>query len=173
LPTLPSALCPRSTPIPRTQSFVALAKKDGDDIAKRDAEDGEKLAVGIKLAQEKGVLGTGEPAPYTQVDVLGKSADEVADEIITALGDDFKGGVLTLVGLSGTGKGTTVCILTLWAQAHVYIHTHVGTRAPRSSVLLGLKSLLCVSIHFCFIGRVCVSWFHKHPDRSSHVFSPR
>jgi putative ribosome biogenesis GTPase RsgA len=45
------------------------------------------------------------------VDVLGKTADGVATEIIAALGPDFKGGVLVLVGLSGTGKGTTVDML--------------------------------------------------------------
>ena len=47
-------------------------------------------------------------APYSKIDVLGKTADEVAQEIITKLGADFTGGVLVLVGLSGTGKGTTV-----------------------------------------------------------------
>ena len=39
-----------------------------------------------------------------QIDVLGKTPEQVADEIIAALGSDFNGGVLVLVGLSGTGE---------------------------------------------------------------------
>jgi hypothetical protein len=60
-----------------------------------------------------------------QVDVTGKSADDVANEIISHLGDisdedsggDDGGGdsssgrVIILQGLSGTGKGTTVAKL--------------------------------------------------------------
>ena len=48
---------------------------------------------------------------YTKIDVFGKTAPQVADELIGNLGEGFKGGVLVLVGLSGTGKGTTVDIL--------------------------------------------------------------
>lgn len=92
----------------QSERFLALSKKEGDDILQRDTEDGEKLAKGIQLARDKGVLDDKPPAPYTQVDVLGKTADEVAAEIIGHLGEGFKGGVLVLVGLSGTGKGTTV-----------------------------------------------------------------
>ena len=58
----------------------------------------------------KGVL---EEAPSVEptrkIDVLGKSADAVAEEIIGALGSAAKSGcILVLTGLSGTGKGTTV-----------------------------------------------------------------
>merc|ERR1712048_1139669 len=50
--------------------------------------------------------------PTKQVSVTGKSADAVADEIIAALGDaPSKGCIMTLQGLSGTGKGTTVAKL--------------------------------------------------------------
>jgi len=91
-----------------TESFIAFAKAEGDGIMARDSEDDEKLAKGIELARAKKVLDNKPPAPYTQVDVLGKTANEVADEMIAHLGPDFKGGVLVLVGLSGTGKGTTV-----------------------------------------------------------------
>lgn len=110
-----------------TESFTAFAKIEGDNIMKRDAEDDEKLAVGIELARKKGVLNNDPPAPYTQVDVLGKTADGVATEIIAALGPDFKGGVLVLVGLSGTGKGTTVDMLkskipgcVTWSNGNVF-----------------------------------------------------
>lgn len=50
--------------------------------------------------------------PKMAIDVLGKSADEVAAEIIAALGPAASSGcVLVLEGLSGTGKGTTVAKL--------------------------------------------------------------
>jgi len=90
------------------ETFINVAKADGDAILARDNEDAEKLVVGIKLAQAKGVLSTDAPTPYTQIQVLGKTPDEVSDEMIAALGEGFKGGVIVLVGLSGTGKGTTV-----------------------------------------------------------------
>ena len=118
-------------------AFTALATAEGDAIAKRDAEDGQKLAVGIDAAIEKGVLSKGlKPAPYkkarraprpkgfrplqrarrsrpplprAQIDVLGKTADAVAVEILTSIGSAARSGcVVILVGLSGTGKGTTV-----------------------------------------------------------------
>jgi len=75
----------------------------------RDEEDAAKLKVGIEHAQAKGVLEKITPAPYDQIDVFGKSADEVADIMIGKLGEKASSGcVLVLVGLSGTGKGTTV-----------------------------------------------------------------
>jgi len=89
--------------------FKGLAEAETKDILGRDEQDAAKLKEGIILAQEKGVLEKITPAPYTQIDVLGKSAVEVADEMIKGLGDGAtKGCVLVLVGLSGTGKGTTV-----------------------------------------------------------------
>jgi cytidylate kinase len=91
------------------EDFKTLAKAETADILGRDEQDAAKLKEGIKLAQDKGVLEKITPAPYTQIDVLGKSAVEVADEMIKGLGDGAsKGCVLVLVGLSGTGKGTTV-----------------------------------------------------------------
>ena len=62
------------------------------------------------MAVEKGVLPASPPVePVTKIDVLGKSADQVAGEIISGLGDAPAAGcVLVLQGLSGTGKGTTV-----------------------------------------------------------------
>merc|ERR1719337_752782 len=47
-----------------------------------------------------------------KVSVTGKAADAVAGEIIAKLGDaPSRGCVMTLQGLSGTGKGTTVAKL--------------------------------------------------------------
>ena len=110
-------------------AFDAFAKSEMDAILKRDAEDDEKLAAGIKMAVEKGVLKADPPVePLTKIDVLGKTADEVAAEMIKALGSaPRKGCVLVLQGLSGTGKGTTVAKLqellprcTSWSNGNVF-----------------------------------------------------
>jgi cytidylate kinase len=94
-------------------SFQRLSEQLCKEIIQRDSEDGEKLAKGIKMAVEKGVLPSDVTVESTtQVSVSGKSADAVAAEIIAALGDaPSKGCVMTLQGLSGTGKGTTVAKL--------------------------------------------------------------
>jgi len=91
-------------------AFVKLSERLRDEIIQRDTEDGEKLQKGIQIAIDKAVLpATVAVEPITKVSVSGKSADQVADEIIAALGDaPAKGCVMTLQGLSGTGKGTTV-----------------------------------------------------------------
>lgn len=96
--------------------FAKLAKYEGDLTVTRDKEDDEKLAVGIDFAKSKGVIDPDfQPEPYTQIDVLGKTPDQVADTILESVksssnSDNNKGGgsVIVLVGLSGTGKGTTV-----------------------------------------------------------------
>lgn len=94
----------------RHPPFVAFANRETNAILERDAEDDEKLKLGIKLAVGKGVLAADPPVePVTRIDVLGKSATEVADLIVGALGESAETGcVVTLQGLSGTGKGTTV-----------------------------------------------------------------
>jgi hypothetical protein len=89
--------------------FQKLAQYEGDLTVARDNEDAEKLQKGIDFAKAKGVIDPDyKPEPYLPIDVLGKSPDQVADEILEKLGD---GTVLVLVGLSGTGKGTTVAKL--------------------------------------------------------------
>ena len=66
---------------------------------------------------------------YKQIDVYGKTAEQVAEEIkrevITVFG--WKGGVVVLVGLSGVGKGTTVDTLkkvlpdcTTWSNGNIF-----------------------------------------------------
>jgi hypothetical protein len=100
----------------RNVQFAELAKKEGDSTVKRDKEDDEKLQAGIDFAKTKGVIDPDfVPEPYVTIDVLGKTPDQVADQI---LGDvkagaaesssKSAGSVIVLVGLSGTGKGTTV-----------------------------------------------------------------
>ena len=105
--------------------FVRLAQYEGDLTAKRDQEDDDKLQKGIDLAKEKGVIDPAfAPQPYVEIDVLGQSPDQVADQILQKVksqGTEGEGatesegatatadsGVIVLVGLSGTGKGTTV-----------------------------------------------------------------
>lgn len=94
-------------------TFTAVAEKLTKEIVQRDNEDGDKLQKGIQLALDKGVL----PKEITvetihKVNVAGQTAEQVADTIIGILGDaPSKGCVMTLQGLSGTGKGTTVAKL--------------------------------------------------------------
>jgi len=93
--------------------FQSISDRLTKEIMQRDKEDGDKLGKGIQMAVDKGVL----PAkvvvePTKKVSVSGRTADQVAGEIISALGDaPSKGCVLILQGLSGTGKGTTVAKL--------------------------------------------------------------
>ena len=106
------------------RTLSKLATYEGDLTVTRDREDDEKLQKGIDFAKAKGVIDPNfEPEPYVQIDVLGKSPDQVADTILAAVqesnnqnGDEAaasggSGKVIVLVGLSGTGKGTTVAQL--------------------------------------------------------------
>lgn len=94
-------------------SFLRLSDAEGLQIRQRDKEDSEKLQKGIDLALEKGVLSKDfVPEPYIKVDVLGKSAEDVANEILDHVAKNSGSSkVIVLVGLSGTGKGTTVAML--------------------------------------------------------------
>jgi hypothetical protein len=98
--------------------FIKLATYEGDLTIQRDDEDGIKLQIGIDFAKSKGVIDpTFVPQPYVHIDVLGKTPDIVADEILTKVKEENAatataaagaGSVIVLCGLSGTGKGTTV-----------------------------------------------------------------
>lgn len=97
-----------------SSDFTTLAKKEGDLILARDLEDAEKLQIGIDYAKEKGVIDPDFiPEPYVSIDVLGKTPDEVSDEILGYVekSGSESGSVIVLCGLSGTGKGTTVAKL--------------------------------------------------------------
>ena len=90
--------------------FRQFATAEMDGIIQRDQEDDDKLAAGILMAVQKGVV---EPIPPVElvcaINVVGKTADLVAGEIMAKLGDAPSAGcVLVMQGLSGTGKGTTV-----------------------------------------------------------------
>ncbi|KAL7565486.1 hypothetical protein ACA910_012225 [Epithemia clementina (nom. ined.)] len=93
--------------------FTKLAEYEGDLTATRDQEDDDKLQRGIDYAKSKGVIDPNYvPQPYVDIDVLGKTPDQVADQILQQVRNDsgavVESGVIVLVGLSGTGKGTTV-----------------------------------------------------------------
>jgi len=96
-----------------SSDFLALSKSEGEGILARDDEDASKLQKGIDIAKEKGVLDPNfVPEEYISIDVLGKTPEGVADEILgTVRKSGTGGGVVVLCGLSGTGKGTTVVTL--------------------------------------------------------------
>ena len=90
-------------------AFNALSAREGRDLIARDQEDELKLAKGIQISVAKGVLSAHPDVSKTQqINVLGKTADQVANELLTRLPADGAAAVLILTGLSGTGKGTTV-----------------------------------------------------------------
>jgi cytidylate kinase len=92
--------------------FERVAAAETQSILQRDDEDAEKLNKGIQLAIAKGVLEADvQVEPVTDIDVLGKSPSQVADEIISHIPANNEGKVIVLHGLSGTGKGTTVAEL--------------------------------------------------------------
>jgi cytidylate kinase len=91
-------------------TFAAVARAQTKAILARDEEDAVKLASGVQAAIDKGALsGDVKVEPTTVIDVLGKTSDQVADEIKAKLPAD--GSIVILQGLSGTGKGTTVAKL--------------------------------------------------------------
>lgn len=115
--------------------FARLATSEGNDIVRRDQEDDTKLSVGIKIAVAKGVLEANPAvAPVTKISVVGKTADEVANEVLSRL-PSKDGNVLVLQGLSGTGKGTTVAKLqqalpncVCWSNGNVFrSFTHLAS----------------------------------------------
>lgn len=101
-------------------AFQALAAYEGHWTVVRDRQDDEKLQAGIDFAKQKGVIDPNfQPEPYVQIDVLGQTPEQVADTILTSVqtkttttsAASTNGTVIVLVGLSGTGKGTTVAKL--------------------------------------------------------------
>jgi energy-coupling factor transporter ATP-binding protein EcfA2 len=113
-------------------AFVRLAEYEGDLTHRRDAEDDEKLRQGIQYAQDKGVLDPHfTPEPYVDLDVVGKTPEQVARIIVHDVEQakqsgtvESEGGVIVLVGLSGTGKGTTVaelCRILQEEQGHTVV----------------------------------------------------
>jgi hypothetical protein len=117
-------------------AFEALSARESAETAARDRADDEKLQAGVDLAVAKGVLPAGlVPAPYQAIAVEGKNTDAITAEIMGAL-PEGKGSVLVLVGLSGTGKGTTVARL---AQLLPRAVTWSNGNVFRSLTLLAVK----------------------------------
>lgn len=124
----------------RSEEFQFLSSKEQELTMTRDNEDAVKLDKGIEFSKSKGVLDPGYvPAPYVEIDVLGKTPENVAEQILETLNkvqkesdsDDNQGSVIALVGLSGTGKGTTVKMLrkqleengkyvVLWSNGNIF-----------------------------------------------------
>ena len=108
-------------------AFDALSARESAETAARDRADDDKLQAGVDLAVAKGVLPAGlVPAPYHSIPVEGKSTDEITAEISARL-PAGEGSVIVLVGLSGTGKGTTVARLAqqlpqavTWSNGNVF-----------------------------------------------------
>lgn len=97
-----------------SDAFLGLSESEGSSILRRDDEDGSKLQKGIDVAKAKGVLDPKfVPEEYISIDVLGKSPEDVANEILYFVRQDGDGGqgggggVVVLCGLSGTGKVRT------------------------------------------------------------------
>lgn len=91
-----------------SSDFIKLSQHEGTLTVNRDNEDAAKLQVGIDFAKDKGVLDKNYvPEPYVEIDVLGKTPDQVANEIIQTIKskeESTNGSVIVLCGLSGTGK---------------------------------------------------------------------
>ena len=95
-----------------SEEFTLLSAREGEGILARDKEDADKLQVGIDYAKEKGVIDPDFVSePYIEVDVLGKTPSDVADEILSRMAKEKGESVVVICGLSGTGKGTTVAKL--------------------------------------------------------------
>lgn len=111
------------------EDFSHLSQFEGDLISRRDEEDDTKLAAGIKISVDRGSLPRDHVAePYSEIDVLGKTPEEVAQVIINDVQEaSTRGSVIVLCGLSGTGKGTTVALLakslpncTTWSNGNIF-----------------------------------------------------
>jgi hypothetical protein len=95
-------------------AFLSLSEAEGTLILSRDEEDASKLQKGIDIAKSKGVIDPSfVPEEYVEVDVMGKSPDMVADEILQRVRahrgqGGSGGGVVVLCGLSGTGKARMI-----------------------------------------------------------------
>lgn len=144
------------------EAFHRLSVSEGNDIVRRDNEDDVKLAVGIQYAISKGVLpADSKAAAARQIHVSGKTADAVAQEILDAL-PGTTGNVIVLVGLSGTGKGTTVkrlqaalpnCVC--WSNGNVFrTFTHMASEHCTSAGVDFCKEVLTPKLLQSFCGRL-------------------
>lgn len=98
-------------------AFISLSEAEGSLILSRDEEDASKLQKGIDIAKSKGVIDPSfVPEEYAVVDVMAKSPDTVADEILERVRahrgqGGSGGGVVVLCGLSGTGKARMIVFI--------------------------------------------------------------
>jgi cytidylate kinase len=143
-------------------AFAALSTTEGNDIVTRDHEDDVKLAVGIQYAVSKGVLPKDSHVdPVHKIVVTGKSADQVANEMISVLPGKH-GNVIVLQGLSGTGKGTTVkrlqhslpqCVC--WSNGNVFrTFTHLASKHCEDNGIEFSKDVLTPELLQSFVQRI-------------------
>mmetsp|Transcript_31766 Transcript_31766/g.36699 ORF Transcript_31766/g.36699 Transcript_31766/m.36699 type:complete len:353 (+) Transcript_31766:73-1131(+) len=72
-----------------SESFALLANSEGESILKRDEEDATKLQKGIDVAKAKGVIDPlFVPEDYCKIDVLGQTANQVANDILKRAEED-------------------------------------------------------------------------------------
>ncbi|GMH90134.1 hypothetical protein TrVE_jg3462 [Triparma verrucosa] len=101
------------------EPFLAFGVVEGTAIKTRDSEDGAMLSAGINLSLSSGVLTPSDKStvPYERVVVDGRTPEDVSEGILKDIVEKSKGkgreniGVITIVGFSGVGKGTTVAKL--------------------------------------------------------------
>jgi len=150
--------------------FDKLGKQYLEELHARDNEDGVKLQKGIQLAIDKGVL----PAKVdvestTEVFVDRKTPAEVTQEIIKILGDaPSKGCVMTLQGLSGIGKGTTVDMLKqklpnaqTWSNGNIFRSLTVLAKTYAEQNNCSLEETLTADLLRQFLGYLS---FDKYGD---------
>jgi hypothetical protein len=154
-------------------NFDMLGKQYLDELLERDNEDGEKLQKGIQLAIDKGVL----PAKVdvektTEIFADGKTPAEVTQEIIKILGDaPSKGCVMTLQGLSGTGKGTTVDMLKqklpkaqTWSNGNIFRSLTLLARTYAEQNKCTLEETLTADLLKQFLGYLTFDKFGNEFD---------
>lgn len=124
-----------------SRAFAKLSAYEGELTIRRDHEDDLKLQAGIDFSKSKGVIDPHfVPEPYQTIDVLGKTPDEVAETIlhqVQSSQSSSSGLIIVLVGLSGTGKGTTVnCLRSKLESAGQSVVTWSNGNIFRSVTLL-------------------------------------
>lgn len=130
----------------KNPDFVAFAEFEAEDILARDEEDANKLAAGVQISIEKGILAAMERSPeYLNIDVIGKTPDQICDIIIRDMGKAAtEGGVLVLCGLSGTGPPHARCPSS--GRCLLSYKLHQFRALPRFKCCLGLLPITLFSL---------------------------
>lgn len=150
-----------------SDTFLSLAKQEGDLTIQRDQEDAVKLEKGIDFAKSKGVIDPDYvPEPYVQLDVLGKTPATVADAILEMIksSDDNKdeGSVIVLCGLSGTGKVSSLLRYRHYFYGyHLTITSHISLLQMQGTTVAQVRQKLEADE-----GKKVVTWSNGNVFRS-------